>query len=362
MNGINKVAHNLALHQQKMGFQVFIWGITPTLRRRPGKRPYGLRLFKARKPGLKLDNRLKSAISELDPETTRVHIHGSFIPEFWAVGKLLKAKRIPYVYCPHGSLSPGALKKSSWKKKIYFRLFEANLIRHAQAVHFLGKTQYEAFDKWMKVGNKVIIPNGQNQEELAFSPWEISRSDAIIFSYCGRLARNHKGLDILLEGFARYRESGGSGLLWLIGDGPDRGGLEAMARALELKGSVTFWGSQYGAEKLNLLSHSDAFIHSSRYEGLPTGVLEAAGLGLACLLSTPTNLGEIFEQAKAGIHIKQNHPSNIAETLKKAESLKNKNLLAPMGDRAKKLILTHFDWENIAGEVIEKCYGLCEIK
>ena len=359
MNGINKVAHNLALHQQKMGFQVFIWGITPTPERVPDRRPYGLRLFKARKPGFRLDPRLKAAISDLDPANTRVHIHGSFIPEFWAVGKLLKAKRIPYVYCPHGSLSPGALKKSSLKKKIYFRLIESSLIKHAQSIHFLGKTQYDAFDKWMKVDNKVIIPNGQNPEELEFNPWEISRSEAIIFSYCGRLSRNHKGLDILLEGFARYREAGGKGLLWLIGDGPDRGGLEAMARALEISQYVTFWGSQYGAEKLNLLSNTDAFIHSSRYEGLPTGVLEAAGLGLPCLLSTPTNLGEIFEQADAGIHIKENQASTIAEVLAKATSLKDQHLLAPMGDRAKKLIQTRFDWENIAGEVIEKCYGLC---
>ena len=356
MNGINKVAHNLAEAQLGLGHEVSIWGITHHPEDRPDDRAYGLRLFRTSKLPFGIDAELKAAIKTL-PSNTRIHIHGSFIPVFYRISRLLRKYGIEYIYCPHGSLSPGALQKHSLKKRLYFKLFEASILQHAHSVQFLGKIQYESIDAWVRPRNKVWIPNGQNLEELQFLHQKIERPDHMIISFCGRLATHHKGLDHLLDGFARYRNTGGKGILWLIGDGADRSLLEAQADLLEISPFVQFLGSRYGQEKLNLLSHSDVFIHSSRYEGLPTAVLEAAGLGLPCLLSTATNLGELFESRQAGFHLKEATPQQIATALFQAEQLHTSGQLAFMGNRAKELIRKQFNWESIAEELVEKCYG-----
>ena len=47
-----------------------------------------------------------------------------------------------------------------------------------------------------------------------------------LIGFCGRLDTQHKGLDFLVEGFAAYKAKGGTGELWLIGDGADRVTLE----------------------------------------------------------------------------------------------------------------------------------------
>lgn len=358
MNGINKVAHNLAIHQKKSGYEVEIWGITQNPKDRPPRQDYRLRLFQAQSNRFKLDPELKRYISALDGTETRAHIHGSFILDFYWLSRLLQKHKIPYTYCPHGSLSPGALQKNAWRKRLYFHLFEARIIKKAQAVQFLGQTQYDFIDSWIKLKNKVLIPNGQNLDELSFHPEPKKEITYPIFSYCGRLDRRHKGLDILLEGFTRYRESGGKGRLWLIGDGKDRKSLQAQAEILGIKKLVKFWGSWYGEEKLRLLNQTDAFIHTSRYEGMPTGVLEAAGIGLPCLLTSPTNLGAFFEEKSAGFHIKINDPNAVAAMLLKAEEKKELGRLKQMGKNAQQLIAQDFNWDTITNQVLEKAYGI----
>lgn len=358
MNGINKVAHNLASEQAKKGLQVEIWGITPTPKDRPPEQVYTLKLFQALSNKLKLDPELRTQLKRLDPENTHIHFHGSFISEFFWVSRLIKKQQIPYTYCPHGSLSPGALKKNAWRKRLYFYFFESRMIKAAQAVHFLGENQYHHIDKWLKLDNKVLIPNGQNMEELLFQGQESRRANYPVFSYCGRLDRMHKGLDILIEGFTRYRETGGTGRLWLIGDGKDKGSLKAQAHMLGVRELIKFWGPWYGEEKLRLLDQSDAFIHTSRYEGLPTGVLEAAGIGLPCLLSTETNLGRYFEEREAGIHIEENGAESVAAALHLAEKMKTLGQLKEMGFRARMLIKEDFNWTTITEEVLEKAYRI----
>lgn len=353
MNGVNKVAHNLALHQADRGHGVYIWGITPTPSTNLAPRPYEIRLFQAKKNKLRIDKSIKQAIDRLTPGHTYVHIHGSFIPEFYWVAKYLVSKKIPYVYCPHGSLSPGALQRQKWKKKLYFKWIESYILRKAQAIHFLGETQYNAIDSLLEVPHKKLIPNGQNLNELIFSQSETPSGQHPIFSFCGRLDQDHKGLDFLLDGFARYKEEGGMGTLWLIGDGQDRKKLEAQATILEIEKSTIFWGAKYGDEKLNLLTQSDAFVHLSRYEGLPTGVLEAAGLGLPCILTSATNLGFQFAEAGAGIHVQNTQPDTVCKAFKEIEHLHKTGLLARMGHKAKKLIEQVYNWDTITDSVID---------
>lgn len=94
----------------------------------------------------------------------------------------------------------------------------------------------------------------------------------------GRLAIKQKGLDLLISGFSEYRAAGGSGKLWLVGEGPDKCILEDMCEHNNIKNEVRFLGVKFGEEKIRVISRMDVFVHTSRWDGIPMSVLEAAGL------------------------------------------------------------------------------------
>jgi glycosyltransferase involved in cell wall biosynthesis len=154
-----------------------------------------------------------------------------------------------------------------------------------------------------------------------------------------------------------YREEGGQGQLWLIGDGPDRARLEEQARELGVGEKVKFWGSRYGEEKLNLLNHSDAFVHPSRSEGFPTGVLEAAGLGLPCLLTTETNVAEYIDRHEAGLHLPALTARAIADALHQVEAWKAEGSLDRISRNAREMVADSFSWEEIAQRLLEVYQG-----
>lgn len=111
------------------------------------------------------------------------------------------------------------------------------------------------------------------------------------FICVGRLSPQ-KNIALMLGAFARGALEGDT--LTVIGDGPERAGLERLARDLGIEGQVMFRG--YVAEPANLLPSFDILLLSSDYEGVPAVILEALAAGLAivatdCSRSMATLLG-----------------------------------------------------------------------
>lgn len=356
MNGVSKVAHELASTQARMGYEVEMWGLTGTPDEQLPPRAYELRLF-MQKNQFSLDASIKKAILELKGQQVCFHIHGGFILPFYRIARRLHRLQIPYVFTPHGSYSPFAFQRSGWKKKAYFYGLEAGMVRRAKALQFSGESGYQSFDELLKIDHKVLIPNGQNMEDLILEEEKVLDHKDPIFSFCGRLINHYKGLDILMEAFGRYVQGGGKGQLWLIGDGPDKESLQAQASTFGVSDQVIFWGSKYGNEKLSLLQESDAFVHPSRSEGFPTAVLEAAGLGLPCMVSKATNVAGYIKQFNAGIGLPKNDVMHIVEALFYLEMRKEMGTIEEMGNAARQMVKDEFSWENITSRLL-KVYGL----
>lgn len=91
-----------------------------------------------------------------------------------------------------------------------------------------------------------------------------------------------KGLDLLIEALALC---GNPNLrLTLLGDGPLRNELEALAKKMGVHGQINFVGFQQNPYPY--FSQADAFVLSSRFEGFPNVVLEALTCGVP-VISTP---------------------------------------------------------------------------
>jgi glycosyltransferase involved in cell wall biosynthesis len=98
-----------------------------------------------------------------------------------------------------------------------------------------------------------------------------------------------KRLDVLLTAFARVKRQ--DSRLTILGDGPERPRLEALAKSLNIADRVEMPG--FVEQVLPWLRDADLFVLSSDYEGLPAAVFEA----LAC--NVPVVTTDCFDGARS---------------------------------------------------------------
>ena len=103
----------------------------------------------------------------------------------------------------------------------------------------------------------------------------------------GRLA-NEKGFDLLLEAFAVVRRQFPNATLAIAGIGPSDAALKSLRDFLRLRESVRFLGQI--ASPAEYFKGASLFVLSSRHEGMPNALLEAAAAGLP-LVALPASGG-----------------------------------------------------------------------
>jgi glycosyltransferase involved in cell wall biosynthesis len=116
--------------------------------------------------------------------------------------------------------------------------------------------------------------------------------------YVGRLepVKNHA---LLLNGFRVALAKLPNLRLWMVGDGRERRSLESLSAQLGITSQVTFWGQQLDVAPF--FSAADAFIMSSKSEGLPISLLQAFSLGLPAIVTDVGGMAEVVRLARAGI-------------------------------------------------------------
>ncbi|MFL5540230.1 MAG: glycosyltransferase family 4 protein [Longimicrobiaceae bacterium] len=106
-----------------------------------------------------------------------------------------------------------------------------------------------------------------------------------------------KGVDGLIRAVA-----GLSGVrLVVVGDGPQRGALEALAEACGLAGRVRFTGTLSAREVRRELGRADVFVLNSSYEGLPHVVLEAMAERVPVVATAAGGTGELVRHGDTGL-------------------------------------------------------------
>jgi glycosyltransferase involved in cell wall biosynthesis len=105
----------------------------------------------------------------------------------------------------------------------------------------------------------------------------------------GRLSRE-KGFDLLIEALGQVRQKFPGADLAIVGDGRDATMLKGLCRKMGLEDSVRFAGRI--DQPYAFFAGAALFVLSSRYEGMPNALLEAAAAGLP-LVATPASGGVV---------------------------------------------------------------------
>ncbi|MGL4252974.1 MAG: glycosyltransferase, partial [Fusobacteriaceae bacterium] len=139
---------------------------------------------------------------------------------------------------------------------------------------------------------------GENESQLIKEQKELLKE-----RYCiavSRLDTVQKDYDTLLKAFGDVKEKIGNLKLYIVGDGPDRNKIEDMVSKYGLGNYVKLLGLQ--KNPYIWMKKSQFFVHSSKYEGLPTVLIEAMILNKPVISSDcPTGPREILEDGESGI-------------------------------------------------------------
>ena len=127
--------------------------------------------------------------------------------------------------------------------------------------------------------------------------------------FVGRLA-TQKRPDVAVRAFARVRELHPEAELHIVGDGPARREVEALASFLDLRAAVRFLGPRDDVPAL--LSRAACVTLSSDYEGCPFTVIEAMAAGAPVAATRVGGVPELVEHGVTGLLVEPRSPEALA--------------------------------------------------
>jgi glycosyltransferase involved in cell wall biosynthesis len=165
----------------------------------------------------------------------------------------------------------------------------------------------------------------------------------------GRLSVE-KGLEYLLKACAQLIAKNRLVKLLVVGDGPQRQELEALAKSLGISEDVIFCGHRSDVHRI--YPALDVYAIPSLTEGMPIALLEAMVFGRSVVASRVGGIPEVVQDGVTGFLVPPRDVDQLAE--KMWDILQSPNIAADMGRRAKKCVESLFD----VREWIKKIEGI----
>lgn len=135
----------------------------------------------------------------------------------------------------------------------------------------------------------------------------------------GRLTRQ-KNQRMLIDAFGAYHARNESSTLTIYGVGPDEQALRSYIDECGLFDSVKLAG--FSRNVMEEIADAELFVLSSDYEGMPNALIEAMGIGIACI-STDCPCGgprTLIEDGKNGVLVEVGNATKLAEAMDKVLS------------------------------------------
>ena len=189
-----------------------------------------------------------------------------------------------------------------------------------------------------------VIPNGVDFAAINAAPSDVVQAEVV---YVGRLLA-HKRVDLLLRAAEILRRRSTGLRLVIVGDGPEKASLTALAGSLGLTDAVTFLGFVPEARVHGILKASRIFVLPSEREGFGAVVLEAnsAGTPAVVVRSAESAAAQLVVDGITGVTCAAD-PGELAQAIERCLDLP----LAPTRE-ACRAFARKYGWDDIAGRTL----------
>lgn len=189
----------------------------------------------------------------------------------------------------------------------------------------LSRVARVARDRIQVVYNPIITPDlAEKAKENLDHPWFYPGKRPVILA-AGRLD-TQKDYPYLIRSFARVRQSHPARLM-ILGEGPDRDALVSLIRHLSLEDDVCLPG--FVKNPYPYMTRASVFVLSSRWEGLPTVLVEALFCGMPVIATDcPSGPREILSNGQYGRLVPVGDEDRMVEAI--LDTLNGKVLLPPI--------------------------------
>jgi len=190
----------------------------------------------------------------------------------------------------------------------------------------------------------AVLPNGISIDRIRAT--ESSERQGAPLIHAGRLQKE-KRVDVLLRAVRRLDPADGEPFLVIVGDGPEKENLEALARELDLGARVVFTGRVPDSRDVwQLMAGAKLAVQPSYREGFGLFPLEAMALGLPVIYcASPENaVSELVRDGREGL-CSEATPADLADAIERL--LADDEERERMG-RAARARAEEYDWPRIA--------------
>ena len=277
-----------------------------------------------------------------------------FKPDIIHTHDIFELKQLPIIFyaiwrgykvfiSPRGTLSPVALSRKKIKKMVFIFFALRPLIKYIDGFAALNRGEKNHIESQFPQKKIVIIGNGCDDKSKELEKFNDNYKrknfgNILNVGFMGRYEIHIKGLDLLLKAFVEFQKTKHIHKLkiTMIGDHTikefdSQDFIEGIKQSLTDQSMLELKGPLYNEEKWNEISKFDVFIHPSRTEGMPNGVLEALSMRIPCSVTPQTNVSEMIQEADSGWVINGNvddikeHLISLSNTKKEIIAQKGKN-------------------------------------
>lgn len=238
-----------------------------------------VRLPNHRGGGLANRSAFRTVLSDLQPDLLLTYNWGAIE---WTAANF--PRRVPQVHVEDGFGADEALRqlpRRVWTRRLLLGLTRTPVVVASRHLEQL------ATEVWRLPSHQVrFFPNGVDLPSELPIPRLVDAQRPLVVGTVSGL-RPEKNIARLLRAFAVLRQQRAARLL-VVGDGPERPALEALAESLGIRADVEFMG--YQTNPLAILPRFDLFALSSNTEQLPIAMLEAMAWGVPVVA---TRVGDV---------------------------------------------------------------------
>ena len=286
-----------------------------------------------------------------------VEIHAVFSHSSLAAARACRARNVPYLLRPLGSLGSWSLRHKNLRKKAIWHCGVRTMIRGAAAMHYTTVEEQRQAERVVPTIPGVVIPLGIDESSINLSEAPDTGQHLQMLGqhpYVLVLSRLHpvKGLELLLDVFLDLisRERFQHWKLVVAGDG-DAKYVESLKSAVRKRNAadrVIFTGWLDGPQKIAALRSAALFASPSHHENFGVSVVESLACGVPVLISNHVGLCEEIRAAQAG-WVSTLDRANLLNSL--ADALSDDAERSTRGLAGRELVRSHFTWSNVAKQL-----------